>query len=104
MINEEKEANEAAKKQSGTGKIGWTSYASFAEIESFVKELPSINSIASVQSIGKSTEGRDIYAVKVSTSPNNRKAIFIDASMYFKNITWKVYKKKLDSSYVILNF
>lgn len=41
-----------------------------------------MNSIASVEVIGESYEGRKIYAVKVSTSPNNRKAILIDASTY----------------------
>jgi len=82
LIDEEKTENDRAKLRSGSKRIGWDNYARFSEMEAFIQELPQMNSIASVESIGQSYEGRNIYAVKISNSPNNRKAILIDANIH----------------------
>jgi len=86
LIDEEKQENDKArsKLRSGPGSraIGWDSYARYSEIETFIKELPALNRIASVETYGTSYEGRNLYAVKLSTNPNNRKAIVIDANIH----------------------
>lgn len=71
----------ARKRSNGNGKIGWDYYARCNEIEEFVKQVVQDNQdIASYDVIGQSFENRNIYAVKVATRPNNKRAILIDAS------------------------
>ena len=50
-------------------KVGWTFYHSYSEIELGLRSLES-SGIAKVESIGTSTEGRDIWAIKISDDPN----------------------------------
>lgn len=87
LIDEEKVESDNARLRSGSKRIAWDSYARYSEIAAFVQELPQLNSIASVEVIGKSYENRDIFAVKISNSPNNRRAILIDAGMSLSHYT-----------------
>ncbi|CAL8071091.1 unnamed protein product [Orchesella dallaii] len=55
----------------------------YSEIEEFIHGLNSTDDITvSVEQIGTSYEGRNITAVKLSTSPTNTKAILIDANIH----------------------
>lgn len=72
--------------RSGTKALGWDSYARYAEIEEFIKSTPSLNKIAEVEEIGKSYENKALYAVKISSGPGNKKAIFVDASEFLSNL------------------
>lgn len=82
LINSQKLQNKHAMKRSiGNGKIGWNYYARYNEIEEFIKQVVEDNQdIASFEVIGQSFEKRNLYAVKISTSPDNKNAMFIDAS------------------------
>jgi len=59
-------------------------YHQFAEIESWLKQVASsYPDLASLFSIGKTHEGRDIYVVRVSKADNvARKAIFLEGGLH----------------------
>ncbi|ODM94733.1 Carboxypeptidase B [Orchesella cincta] len=83
LINQERAANEKARLRNGNGKEGWDYYMRHNEIEEFIRSRPSTGDITvSVETIGTSYEGRNITAVKLSTSPTNSRGILIDANIH----------------------
>jgi hypothetical protein len=83
-IDEERELNEKAR-SGGSIKMEWDQYERFAVIEEFIQGLDG-NGVATVSTIGQSSENRPIYQVKVSTGlgPDNKpkRAIFIDSNLH----------------------
>jgi carboxypeptidase A len=68
----------------GTRKLDWNSYGSLADINEFLDEQVGLHpGTATLETIGKSFEGRDLRVLKISKPGNpNRRIIFIDANMH----------------------
>jgi len=77
LVEEEKVAN---LKGLGLGtRLSFTAYNRWAAIEPFLDELAALKpNLASVESIGQTSEGRTIKLLKVSTGGTGKKAIFVD--------------------------
>jgi len=88
LIDEEKVENDMARSKfrssSSTRAIGWEAYHRYSDIEQFIRDLPTTNSPVTVEVVtyGTSFEGKNLYAVKISSSPNNQKAIVVDANIH----------------------
>jgi carboxypeptidase A4 len=67
------------------GRMSWTTYERYAVIEEWIQSLDAID-IATVSTIGQSSEGRNLYMVKVSTGAgpggNPKPAIFLDSNLH----------------------
>ncbi|CAL8071094.1 unnamed protein product [Orchesella dallaii] len=85
LIEDGSKGNIRARSRQGTEarRMGWGYYARYSEIEHFLTGLVSTDEITvSVETIGTSYEGRNIRAVKLSTSPKNTKSVLIDANIH----------------------
>jgi len=77
------EQREASARRVKSARFDWDDYSSIDEIQAFVKQLASdFPSLASVQNIGKSYEGRDMLLVKISTGGSGKAAVFIDGNIH----------------------
>lgn len=66
----------------------FTSYQSYSTIESKLEQLAASDKRVQVYTIGKSTEGRNMYLVKVSSDPNaNKPIILIDAGHHAREVS-----------------
>jgi len=87
MVQNQLSLNDAAlavAATSGNARIGWTAYNRYDAVMDWLDELAANYSHASIESIGSSTEGRDLKLIKVSTPGGqpNKKAIFIDGNFH----------------------
>lgn len=75
IIQEEKIAN----LKGLNTRISFTAYQRWSVIDAFIDELAALKpNLASVETIGQTSEGRDIKLLKVSTGGTGKKAIFVD--------------------------
>jgi len=86
LVQAERAENEE-RLRAADGRMAWNAYQRFSVIEPWIVGLPAqFPGLATVSVIGQSTEGRNIYLVKVSTgkdpSGNNKKVIFIDSNIH----------------------
>jgi murein tripeptide amidase MpaA len=83
-VEEERIENEKALRAADSRMV-WNAYNRWSVIEPWIQGLASYD-VATVSTIGRSSEGRNIYMVKVSTGtlPNgrNKKVIFIDSNIH----------------------
>jgi len=82
----ERSQNDEALRTSDS-RMAWNAYQPFSVIETWLVGLPTqFPNLASTEVIGRSTEGRNIYMVKVSTGRDgngqNKKAIWIDSNIH----------------------
>jgi murein tripeptide amidase MpaA len=69
----------------GDERIGWTAYNRYDAVMEWLDELAAnYSTVATVESIGQSTEGRELKLIKVATPGGvpNKKAIFIDGTFH----------------------
>jgi len=78
LIEEERRTN----KQSKAG-LTWDAYYSAADIFAWLNDVArAYPNLASVQSIGKTYEGKDIQVIKISRGGSGNQAVFIDAGFH----------------------
>jgi len=85
-VEAERADNEKALRMAD-GRMAWNAYQRFSVIEPWIQGLPAaFPGLATVSIIGRSTENRAIYMVKVSTGAapggGNKKVIFIDSNIH----------------------
>ncbi|XP_034950230.1 carboxypeptidase B-like [Chelonus insularis] len=85
-VQEELNSNTYArlKSKATTGfEFPFTYYPRYAEISQYIKRVVTENSKkASLESFGKTYEGRDLYVVKISSGGSNKPIILIDAGIH----------------------
>lgn len=76
--------NEEIKVDDGSTRLTWTQYNTLDQIYDWLREQAAEHSdIATLISIGKSFEGREVYVMKISTSNDDTKPIFfIEANIH----------------------
>jgi len=85
VIDESRADNEHAHdgfRKRASSSINFLEYNRFSTISSYLDSLAAENSLCSTFSLGKSSEGRDLKVLKISTGGFNKPAIWLDAGIH----------------------